>query len=927
MNKKYCLVVTDDYNRFIWVFFLATKDETSGILKSFITKIENLVDKKVKIIRCDNGTEFKNRVMSEFCEQKGIKREFSIARTPQQNGVAERRNRTLIEAARTMLANSKLPTTFWAEVVNTACYVQNRVLLVKSHNKTPYELFRGRTPALSFMRLFECHVTILNTLDYLGKFDGKSNEGFFVGYSLNSKAFRVYNIRTRKVEENLHIRFLEDKPTIAGDGPKWLFDIDKKVLVQNASNDESQPSSDAEKDDDEGVNKESGIDDQERPKNSTQDVNTVGLNINIASSNVNTSSLNSNIVSPTVTTAPLEATHADFFGDEIEIDMSNITTTYLVPSTPNTRIHKDHSLDHVIGDVESGVLTRRMIKTTNEQGFISAVYKGKTHEDLHTCLFACFLSQVEPKKVTQALINSSWIKAMHDELLQFKLQNVWTLVDLQHDKRAIGTKWVYKNKKDKRAYASLMNFVVYQMDVKSAFLYGKIEEEVYACQPLGFEDAEFVDRVYKIEKALYGLHQAPRAYDYAGASLERKSIIGGCQFLGSRLISWQCKKQTIVTNSTSEAEYVAAANYCGQLDIRVDGSFNNIFIGPFMIILRYESFENEHAVMNLILLEHDNATYSASAEDIAVQFCFFDIQLTSLSPRNWLPIKGYRHLVSETSVANDTSGLVPQRQTASDYDNPDPAPELQNVFPSADTTVPSQQELDLLFGPLYDEFFNDGTSRVNKSSSPIDDSAQQDTLPSTNIHPTTEPSSPTNVHAEENNDDHADFTQSFLYTVKEALSLPPRNLVRRNPSKPVQTRRQLATDPEMCMFALTVSIVEPKNIMEAMADSAWIEAMQDELHQFDRLQVWELVDKPFGKNEEGIDFEESFAPVALLEAVRIFVAYAAHKSFPIYQMDVKTAFLNGPLKEEVYVAQPDGFVDPDHPDKVYRLRKALYGLK
>ncbi|GJY72321.1 retrovirus-related pol polyprotein from transposon TNT 1-94 [Tanacetum coccineum] len=163
----------------------------------------------------------------------------------------------------------------------------------------------------------------------------------------------------------------------------------------------------------------------------------------------------------------------------------------------------------------------------------------------------------------------------------------------------------------------------------------------------------------------------------------------------------------------------------------------------------------------------------------------------------------------------------------------------------------------------------------------------------------------------------------------------------------------------MCMFALTVSTAEPKNIKEAMADSAWIEAMQEELHQFDRLQVWELVDKPFGKNviklkwlwknkkdedqtvirnkarlvakgyaqEEGIDFKESFAPVSFLEAVRIFIAYTAHKSFPIYQIDVKTAFLNGPLKEEVYVAQPDGFVDPDHPEKVYRLRKALYGLK
>ncbi|GJX91845.1 uncharacterized mitochondrial protein-like protein [Tanacetum coccineum] len=294
--------VTDDYSRFTWVFFLATKDETSGILKSFITEIENLVDKKVKIIRCDNGTEFKNRVMSEFCEKKGIKREFSVARTPQQNGVAERRNRTLIEAARTMLADSKLPTTFWVEAVNTACYVQNRVLVVKPHNKTPYELFRGRTPALSFMRPF-------------------------------GKAFRVYNIRTRKVEENLHIRFLEDKPIIAGDGPKWLFDID------------------------------------------------------------------------------------------------------------------------------SSVLTRKMTKTTNEQGFISAVYKGKTHEDLHTCLFACFLSQVEPKMVTQALTDPSWIEAM--------------------------------NKKDER------DIVVRNK----------------ARLQLGFEDPEFSDRVYKVEKALYGLHQAHRAWN------------------------------------------------------------------------------------------------------------------------------------------------------------------------------------------------------------------------------------------------------------------------------------------------------------------------------------------------------------------------------------------------------------------------------
>ncbi|GJU00767.1 putative ribonuclease H-like domain-containing protein [Tanacetum coccineum] len=407
-------VVTDDYSRFTWVFFLVTKDKTSGILKRFITEIENLVDKKVKIIICDNGTKFKNRVMSEFYEKKGIKKEFSVAKTPQQNSVAERRNRTLIKAAITMLADSKLPTTFWTEAVNTACYVHNRVLVVKPHNKTPYELFRGRTPALSFMRPFGCYVTILNTIDNLGKFNGKSDEGFFIRYSLNSKDFRVYNIRAMKVEENLHIRFLEDKPIIIGTNsndlvgteenigashssketgssqdyivmPLWKDDSLFDSSLKNASNNEPQPSSDAEKINDEGVNKESGIDDQKRPKNSTQDVNTA----------------------------------------RPKLDMSNITTTYPVPSAPNTRIHKNHSLNHVIGDVQSGVLTRRMIKTTNEQGFISAVNKGKTYEDLHTCRFTCFISQEEPKKV-------------------------WTLVDLPLGKRAIGTKWMYMNKKYER---------------------------------------------------------------------------------------------------------------------------------------------------------------------------------------------------------------------------------------------------------------------------------------------------------------------------------------------------------------------------------------------------------------------------------------------------------------------------------------------
>nr|GEW16634.1 ribonuclease H-like domain-containing protein [Tanacetum cinerariifolium] len=210
-----------------------TKDKTSDTLKFFITRVVNLMNLRVKVIRSENGTEFKSREMNQFCDVKGIMRHYSVARTPQQNGVAKQRNKTLIEAARTMLADLKMPTTFWAEAVNTACYVQNRVLVIKPQNKTPYELFHGRTPAISFLRPFGCLVTILNTIYHLGKFNGKADEGFFVGYSLNSKAFRVLNSRTKIVEENLHVRFSKNTPNNVGSGPNWLFDIDVLTKTMN----------------------------------------------------------------------------------------------------------------------------------------------------------------------------------------------------------------------------------------------------------------------------------------------------------------------------------------------------------------------------------------------------------------------------------------------------------------------------------------------------------------------------------------------------------------------------------------------------------------------------------------------------------------------------------------------------------------------
>nr|GEV92358.1 hypothetical protein [Tanacetum cinerariifolium] len=340
--------------------------------------------------------------MNQFYEIKGIMRQYIVARTPQQNRVAERRNMTLIKAAKTMLADLKLPTIFWAEAVNTVCNVQNRVLVVKPHKKTLYELFHGRTPALRFMRPFRCPVTILNTKDHLGKFDGKADEGFFVRYSLNSKTFRVFNNRTRIVEENLHVRFSENTPNIAGSGPNWLFDIEALT-------------NDAEKKVDEDPRQESECKDQEKEDNmnSTNNVNAVGIN-------------GVNVVGRAYT---IQITRSMDFGG-FTIWKKAISTKWVFKNKQDER----------------GIMIRNKARL---------VAQGHTQEE-----------GIDYDEVFSPVAR---IKAIRLFI----------------------------------AYTSFKDFVVYQIDVKSAFLYEKIKEEVYVCQPPGFEDPDFPDKVKDRQDLIY----------------------------------------------------------------------------------------------------------------------------------------------------------------------------------------------------------------------------------------------------------------------------------------------------------------------------------------------------------------------------------------------------------------------------------------
>ncbi|KAJ9546782.1 hypothetical protein OSB04_019325 [Centaurea solstitialis] len=212
-GKKYTLVIVDEYSRYTWVFFLRSKSDAPEEIILFVRKMERLNNLTVRSIRSDHGTEFKNSTLETFFEHKGISQNFSSVRTPQQNGVAERRNRTLIEAARSMLSEANLATQFWAEAVNTACYTQNRSLIVKRFRRTAYELFRNRKPSIEHLHIFGCVCYILNNKDNLGKFDSKSDDGIFLGYSSISKTYRVFNKRRQAIEETIHVKFDESGPT------------------------------------------------------------------------------------------------------------------------------------------------------------------------------------------------------------------------------------------------------------------------------------------------------------------------------------------------------------------------------------------------------------------------------------------------------------------------------------------------------------------------------------------------------------------------------------------------------------------------------------------------------------------------------------------------------------------------------------------
>ncbi|GJV34887.1 retrovirus-related pol polyprotein from transposon TNT 1-94 [Tanacetum coccineum] len=464
-RKKYILVIVDDYSRFTWVKFLRSKDETPTVVIKFLKQIQVSLNKTVRFIRTDNGTKFVNNTMYDYYESVGIFHQKTVPRTPQQNGVFERRNQTLVEAAQTMLIFSKAPMFLWAEAVATACYTQNRSLIHTRHDKTPYELIHNKKPDLTFFWVFVALCYPTNNNENLGKLQPRADIRIFIGYAPSKKGYRIYNKRTRQIMETIHVQFDE--------------------LTEQMAPVQSSP----------------------------------GLAPNLLTPGPISSRLVPN-PAPALPDVPPTNKELEMLFQPMFDEYFNLPGEQYVEVNP--------------------------FAAADPEPFVNLA------TDALWCFYNSVLSKVEPKNFKSAATEDCWFQAMQEEIYEVDQLDVWELVPPPDSAMIIALKWIYKVKLDEYgdvlknkarliakgfrqeegldfkasftpvahlkairifiANAASKNITIYQMDVKTAFLNGKLKEEVYVHQPEGLVDPECPHHIYRLEKALCGLKQAPWAW-------------------------------------------------------------------------------------------------------------------------------------------------------------------------------------------------------------------------------------------------------------------------------------------------------------------------------------------------------------------------------------------------------------------------------
>nr|GEV83026.1 retrovirus-related Pol polyprotein from transposon TNT 1-94 [Tanacetum cinerariifolium] len=921
-------------SRFGWVRFLRTKDETPKVIKKFIVMTQRALNATVRYGRTNNETEFVNKTLTEFFESVGITHTTSVPRSPQQNNVVKRLNRTLMEAAHTMLIFAKAPLFLWAEDVATVCYTLNRSLVHTLYGKTYYELLKGKKPELKYFRIFGSLCYPTNDYDDIGKLKAKADIGIFVGYAPTKKAYQIFNKRTHKIQETVHVTF------------------DELSKGMNS------------------VHSNAGLD----PNTMAPVHNSAGPEISTLQSRRTRSELANDPTTPSVPplAKQLEELFQPMFDDDEEFP-------------PTVQKLSDHPLENMIGDLHNLVSTRQQLET-----------------EAMWCFFYVFLTHVEPKNYKQALEHSCWIEAMQDEIHEFERLDVWVLVPRPKNIPIIPLKWIFKIKLDEYgevlknkawlvakgyrqeakidfkesfapvarleairlfiANATSHNMLIFQMDVKTAFLNGELNEVVYVSQLEGFVDPEHPTHVYRLKKALYGLKQAPRAwYDKLSKFLISTGFTKGMvdptlftRKIGKHILLVQIYVDDIIFASTNpkscqlfahEMNLTFQMSMIGQmsffLGLQVWQNPRGIFINQSKFsleILKKYGFNNSTPIDTPMAerpkLDEDRGGklidptrfremvgslmyLSASRPDIvfAVYMCAryqakpTDKHLQAIK-RIFRYLNGTIHMglwyrkdfgfALKTFADADYAGCQDTRRSLTKgtlrYSTPT-AWSKTNVSKKFEGTTRINQRVTSenlgMLQPKADIGIFIGYASTKKAFSGFTTDVPDELLKLSILGLVQKPTSSTPYVPPS----RKDWDLLFQSLFDELLTPPP------------------SVDPLAPKVIAPIADVIPP----VQADSTRRTGRN--------LKEQGSFSSSWLPSRRGNRFEESFALVAILEAIRIFLAYAAHKNMVVYQMDVKTAFLNGNLREEVYVSQPDGFVDQDNPNHVYKLKKALYGLK
>nr|GEV99036.1 retrovirus-related Pol polyprotein from transposon TNT 1-94 [Tanacetum cinerariifolium] len=979
-TKTECLILSPDFKH---------PDENQVLLKGFAAVLVVLV------------TGASQSRQHEYFDTVGISYQMSSVRIPQQNGVVERRNRTLVEAARTMLIFYRALLFLWAEAIATTCFTQNRSIIHRRFNKTPYELINGRKPDISFLYVFGDLCYPKNDREDIGKLGAKGDIGFFIGYSADSCAYRVYNHRLKKIMETMNVSFDElsamafEQPTARTVPPAQELQV-RQTSTTSTSIADTVPT----------------------PTN----LSSIATNIPITSQDVD--ELNPNALfdcntfvnpfaNPSTSAAESSSSQNDIYaaGSESRPPMLN-KENYVPWSSRLLRYAKSRPNGKLIHNlILNGPYVRKMVPEpgdANREITVTETFHLQTDDELSDKE----LKQIEADdQAIQFTSNEGesiesyyhrFLKVMNDlkrnkhfpekiaSNLKFlnNLQPEWSRhVTIVHQTKNLHTHW-YSGEEGQRISSNPRNGQIAQpgmnmgQDRQMQMVGGNGGNQFrqYAGNPARYNDvignqvihnAVQNPRVQNVrnQNGLFGVQGngnqnqngnlvAARAEGNAAGQNGNQIRCHNCRGVGH--YARNCTQVSTSGTQTNSAPVYDTDGSAERYVLVIVDDYSHYTWVHFLrskdeapeVIIKFLKRITVLLQSPVIIIRTDNDTkfknqaiatacFTQNRSIIHRRFnktpyelingrkpdiSFLHVFGALCYPKNdredigKLGAKGdigffigysadscaYRIYNRRTKKIIKTMNVSFDELSAMAFEQRSSKPRLNSM------TSGHISELDLLFEAMYDDYIGGQPSATART-----------------VPPAHEPQ------------DH------------------PLEQVIGEPSRPVLTRNQLRSDGDMYMYALSVSTMEPKNVKETMTDPAWIDSMQEELLQFKRLDVWVLVpaldnisplilkwlfkhkhdeEQTVIRNksrlvvrgyrqEEGIDFEESFASVAMMEAIRIFLVYAAHKSFSVFQMDVITAFLHGSLKEDVYVCQPEGFIDADHPSHVYKLKKALYGLK